>query len=228
MKVDKPLFIMIKFRKFEGWRIEYEMNFFRTYLNEIERALQEKYAKLKQEWEVSEKEEDSSEHQDYLTECYDELQQHFGIFYSSFVITIFSFIEHELNRICSIPPTKDKPKIVLRDIHGKGIKRAKTFMEKVCDFDLPKEDLWKELEKINEIRNCLVHSGGELNDSNKDLINHIEKSGKIKIEENRITKIKRISITKNYCSFVIEIIEKYLLILIDKNVESRWEAKSGA
>jgi len=96
-----------------------------------------------------------------------------------------------------------------------GIKRAKLFMEKVCDFTLPDEQLWKELERMRLIRNCLVHSGGETN--NREIINYAKKAGKIKIEEKPHLKITIIKATKDYCSYAINIIENYLLTLLDKN-----------
>jgi len=216
---------MIKFRNLEGWVIEHEMSFFRSYLNDIEQALKDESAKLKQDWEALKKEEDPDDHEDCLIERNYELRQHFGVFYSSFIITIFSFVEHELDRICSTFSVRNKSKIVLRDMHGKGIQRAKLFMEKVCNFTLPEENLWEKLEQINEIRNHLIHSGGEINSDKRSLIDYIKNLGetKIKIEEDIAAKINRIEITKGYCSFVVGITEEYLLTLIDKNVQGeRW------
>ena len=217
---------MMKFQEFERMIVEYEMDFFRTYLNEMEQTLREKNTDLEQKWKASERERDPSEYQDYLIDRNDKLQRHFGIFYSSFIIAIFNFLEHELDGVCRTFSIKDKSKITLKDIRGRGIRRAKIFIEKICNLDLPSENLWQELEGMNEVRNCLVHSNGEINEENKNLLSYVKKSEKIKIEENRTKKIKTIKITKEYCFFVIKIVEEYLLTLINKNVENvknEWE-----
>lgn len=211
---------MTEFHDFWQPIIEYEMSFFETYLKEMEQALQERYAGLKREWENFNKEGGSYEYEDHLIESNDEIERHFGIFYSSFIITLFGFVEYEFDRTCRRFSIRNKSKFILKDIYGRGIYRAKTFMKKVCNFDLPSEDLWKELEGINKVRNCLVHSNGEINRGNKDLINYVKRSKKIKIKESPVTKIKTIRITKEYCSFAIGIIEEYLLALTEKNAEN--------
>lgn len=200
--------------------IKCEIDFFRTYLSEMEQVLKRKGTILEQEWKTTAgKGKNLAEYQDHLIECNHELQRGFEIFYFSFIITIFAFLEHKLNEICRILSIKNKFKITLKDINGRGIYRAKTFMEKICNLDLPGKNLWQKLKKINEIRNCLIHSNAEINKNNEELISYTKKLGKIKIEENCTTKIKTIKITKEYCSFAIGIIEEYLLTLIDKNTK---------
>lgn len=216
----------MKFRNFEGSRIEFEIKFFRTYLKDMEQALEKERINLEREFDVLKKEGDIYQDEDSLIEYLGVVQQYFPIFYSSFVIAIFSFFEYELNRICRILEVKDESNIILKNIYSQGISRAKIFMEKVCHLDLPSENLWEELVNINKVRNCLVHSNGEVSKKDENLMSDIEKLRLIKIETNRITKIKTIKITKEYCSFVIEIIEKYLLTLTDRNVKTRWDKKT--
>ena len=162
------------------------------------------------------KEEDPYDHEEYLIDCNYELEQQLWSFYASFIMVIFSFLEDKLNEICAVSLIKHRwSKVKLKDMRGRGIQRAKLFLKKVCDFTLPNEQLWEKLEGIRLIRNCLVHSGGET--TNEKVINCAKKVGKIKIEENPSLKITTIQATSDYCSYVIDIIENYLLMLTDKN-----------
>lgn len=206
---------MIKFRDFQGIMIEWKMSFFRTYLGEMEEALKGKEADLIQKWKDLEKEDDSFDYESYLIDCNYEIEQQFGFFYASFIMVIFSFLEDKLNEICITSSIRHGFKIKLKDIRDRGIRRAKLFLEKVCDFILPDEKLWEELEGIRLIRNCLVHSGGETND--EQVISYVQKTRGIKIEENPNTKVKAIRITKDYCSYATDTIENYLLTLTDTN-----------
>ena len=206
---------MIKFRDFQGTMIEWKMSFLRTYLKEMEKTLKEKEADLIQKWKDLKKEDDSFDYESYLIDCNYEIEQQFGFFYASFIMVIFSFLEDKLDEICTISSIRHGFKIKLKDIRGRGIRRAKLFMKKVCDFTLPNEKLWEELEGIRLIRNCLVHSGGETND--EQVINYARKMGKIKIEENPNTKVKAVRVSKDYCSYATDTIENYLLTLTDTN-----------
>lgn len=199
---------------FRGAMIEWKIIFFRTYLIEMEKALKEKEADLKKKWEDIKKD-CQDEREEYLIDCSEELKQQFGFFYASFIMIIYSFLEDKLNEICEISSIKSKLKIKLKDMKGRGIHRAKLFMEKICDLALPDEKLWKELEGIGLIRNCLVHSDGETN--NEQLVIYAKKRDDIKIEESPYIKIKTIKVTKNYCDYAMGVIDNYLLTLTDLN-----------
>lgn len=211
----------MKFDNFETWKVKREIEIFKSYLKEIKGFLDKKEIEGSGKWEnLNEEERDL--YVDSFIEHQDEIKKQNQIFYSSFIIAIFSFFEYELNRICVKYPADKKNKVVLKDIAGKGIKRARLYMQKVCQIVLPKEELWKELEKLNEIRNCLAHSSGEIK-NNPSLVRYAKNNQKIKIESDKITKTKSIAITRGYCLFVIGIINEYLIILIKDNVKNgRW------
>lgn len=196
--------------------IERELDFFWAYFLSLNNELDKEEKRLKSEWDKLEKQiirEADDGYEDYLIDRAEEVEKHFEIFYSSFVITSFSYLEHTLNQICRKFSEKEKSEIKLKDLAGKGILRVKLFMEKICKFDLPSESLWHELQVMGLIRNRLAHIGGE--NPEQEIINYAQKSNRIKIDENSST--KKIVITADYCKFCCAIIRKYLMNLIEKN-----------
>jgi len=52
-------------------------------------------------------------------------------------------------------------------MRGSGINRAILFLEKILGFSLPDQKLYEELKILNEVRNCLAHSGGEITEKKR-------------------------------------------------------------
>lgn len=81
----------------------------------------------------------------------------------SALITLYSFFEHELNKICSLFQMTEKYKLSLRDVAGSGIERARTYLRKVASIDLDQPAVhWNEIRNIQRVRNLLVHADGRL------------------------------------------------------------------
>ncbi|SEP07628.1 hypothetical protein [Aquisalimonas asiatica] len=81
----------------------------------------------------------------------------------SIILTIFSFLEHELNSLCYILSESVSSSVSLRDLKGQGVERAFLYLRKIAEFDLSKAN--SELTYIrglNSVRNQIVHNGGAL------------------------------------------------------------------
>lgn len=81
----------------------------------------------------------------------------------SLIITIYNFLESELNQLCEIIAESIDSKIRLKNLHGKGINRALLYLSKVAEFEMSK--MGSEIsyiKKVNLLRNQIVHSGGVL------------------------------------------------------------------
>lgn len=81
----------------------------------------------------------------------------------SALITLFSFFEHELDKLCKRIKTECNYKIDLADIGEKGIQRSTTYLLKVAGLDGFRDSSeWQEIKQIQSIRNQVVHSDGRL------------------------------------------------------------------
>lgn len=142
--------------------------------------------------------------------------EHLDMFYSSFVICIFSYFEHTLDTICRNFAVKNKSDITLNDMKGKGIHRARLYMKKICKFTLPNNDLWSFVVKLGNIRNCLAHAGGEISDADYlSFKSYVSVVHGLKIWEH--PDIRLIQVQKEYCLEVVNIIKEYLAKLDKDN-----------
>ena len=83
----------------------------------------------------------------------------------SLVISIYNFVESELNRLCTIIAESIDIKVKLKDLYGKGINRTLLYLSKVAEFDMSKMGgEFPYIKKVNLLRNTIVHNGGILPD----------------------------------------------------------------
>ena len=129
--------------------LEYEISQIQKYLKFNSSAM-ENYRGTFEQW-LSDKSKDMPKNQKeaFLSYYADELtNMHFTlptIFYSSFIVTWFSFVESNLLEICKRLDLKvtfnAKEKINIRD----GLDRAQVFLKKGADYDFEKST-WDEID----------------------------------------------------------------------------------
>jgi len=81
----------------------------------------------------------------------------------SLIITVFNFLEHQLNSLCHIFYESIDSCLKVKDIKGQGVERALTFLSKVAKVDFSRfgpEMLM--IKGVNSLRNVIVHNGGYL------------------------------------------------------------------
>lgn len=80
----------------------------------------------------------------------------------SSLITLFSFFEYELNRLCSLFQVTENYQHSLKDVAGAGIVRARTYLRKVALVDLSDPTRpWNDIRNIQALRNLVVHADGK-------------------------------------------------------------------
>jgi hypothetical protein len=90
------------------------------------------------------------------------------IWYSLFA-HCYHLLEHRLNHICKFLYKHNKYKLSLDDLKGKGIFRARNYLEKVVGICLPdNSNEWEEIVIYSKIRNIIVHNDGRIDKSNPD------------------------------------------------------------
>ncbi|MFY0666109.1 MAG: hypothetical protein JXQ97_15905 [Natronospirillum sp.] len=90
----------------------------------------------------------------------------------SIILTIFSFLEHELNSLCDILSESVKSSVSLKDLNGHGVERALLFLRKIAAFDFSKiSSEVSYIRGLNSVRNQIVHNGGTLPKDDKHKTN---------------------------------------------------------
>jgi hypothetical protein len=87
------------------------------------------------------------------------------------VISLYVFLEDQLNGLCSVLGKSIQSPIALDDIAGQGIERACRYMSKVALFDLGVVSRLSFVREVNRLRNRLVHAGGILPIESNDKLN---------------------------------------------------------
>jgi len=90
----------------------------------------------------------------------------------SMFITLYNFLEHNLNAICIEIGKELKSGVQLKHLHGSGLERAFLFLKLVPGFDF--KDISEELSFIrnaNKLRNVVVHNGAVLPSDENEMVN---------------------------------------------------------
>lgn len=116
----------------------------------------------------------------------DELSEHNEVtldfprlLYSSFVITWYAFVEHQLLEICRRSNLRISISIDDNERYGEGINRVYNFLLKACDYRIS-DDTWQELKRIGRVRNQIVHNNGKINFPDEATDGEIQKYVKVK------------------------------------------------
>ena len=138
--------------------------------------------------------------------------------HSATVVSILSFLEHEMFELCSRLQKNAKHRIGVKDLSGSGIEQAANYLEKICGLtDLKKHQRWAEIGKLQKVRNVLVHRRGILrevngkNDPDQDIRRYAIEKGLL--ADPLATDLV---ITNEFCIEVIEAVKSMLWILIDR------------
>jgi hypothetical protein len=131
---------------------------------------------------------------------------------NAFVIILYSFIEDCLNDLCDAERQDKKIKRRYTDIKGKGIKRAKSYLEKVVDLNLyigengKNKRYWDEIVALNKLRNAIVHNDGWADDNVIEDVNvwANEDKGYLEIERRRDGSYGRVIIKPGYMTWIVK------------------------
>ena len=191
---------------------ETECKYFTSYLNLMFDSVKRKEQEFEEsirEWQAKiSTEEEQADFDSFIESEAETLGIYRDLLFESFIILLYGYLEKQLEDLCNRFTRKYKKVLRLSDITGKGIERARIFMEKVCGWSLPEEVLWESISHLREIRNAIVHNGGIVKISN--LKNFIESQDK---EEIFCYSNGKLVLTQKYCHRAIDSVFTYLLKL---------------
>jgi hypothetical protein len=119
-----------------------------------------------------------------------EFREHFipMLQYSS-VVLIHAVFETLLHEFCSEIEKQRTLPVTLKDMHGKGLDRARLYLTKVARIKVADLSQWQELRKLQLVRECIAHAYGNIDElrdkGQQNQIKALEKDG-VHIVHNRI------------------------------------------
>ena len=120
----------------------------------------------------------------YENEYLELAEEHPSFQRKSELICIYALLENGLKSIClCLERVLDNP-VKLDDLSASGnINKAKKYLEKVANINFPSDSPeWKEIIKIQQLRNCLVHNDGIIKKANSELIPYVKDSEYLKFQ----------------------------------------------
>lgn len=86
-----------------------------------------------------------------------------GLQRRSALLTLWSYLEHELDELCLLYESEKGFKLTYLDLSGKGIDRSTSYLEKVAGLGgLKASRQWKEIKEVQKLRNAIAHRDGKL------------------------------------------------------------------
>jgi hypothetical protein len=108
-------------------------------------------------------------------------------------LVIYSYFEHTLNRLCCEVQQKSKFKLLLKDLHGSGIERARDYLVKLANVEEPFiTENWQRVKFLSKIRNQIAHNNCVIEYKIKE-----PKSLSAKLKNEQYIKLKQLFFNKN-------------------------------
>ncbi|OCH01406.1 hypothetical protein A6D98_02995 [Aliivibrio fischeri] len=159
-------------------------------------------------------EEDFFDNDDYLETRELELDELTNIFPSiqrkAEIIAVYAVLEYQMQQICKSYERELDTQVRIQDLNSNGIlDQCKKYLQKVVSIDFPdKGEFWKEVMKVQQIRNVLVHADGYVKDGNKELLSYIKQSNYLGLDLSGKVIIKSgysIHCIDSFCAFLTEL-----------------------
>ena len=130
-----------------------------------------------------------------------------GLYRKSTLVSIYSFLENVMNRLCGYLTRKNSYSFALNDLKGEGIVRARNYLEKSAGADSTLlNGEWSRLKLLNKFRNCIVHCEGDVSASNSaSSTEMINATPGLSLRSERLITVERI-----YIDACITTVEEFL------------------
>ena len=162
--------------------------------------------------------------QHYYEDKLEALDEFARMLRKSFFVSLYTFLESQFNEECRARRQEKNTQLVLSDISGSGIGRAKKYLAKVLEVDFPFASSleWQEIRKYQQVRNCMVHSDGALEGMGQDKIDklkqYIDSKPTLSLSGNRIM------IHSGFCEEALQTIGRFLLLLHSHDIQEQQPA----
>jgi hypothetical protein len=208
MSVNIPLPVRFKII---GDLFSHEVSLFRDYFQKVRIHFSSEHLEIQEEFRRK-LVDDTETSERVLLEQYERAilyhtEEFPGILRSSFYTATYSHFERSLFFLCDITKRLKKFPFKPKEIMGKGINQARQYLSKVAEINMgPYSDTWERIQFYAEIRNKIVHNGGELDpNQDKDLIAKFKKYGNFALDPNF-----NVALTDDACLEALFYYEKFL------------------
>lgn len=202
------------FRRFET---EHAVSSLQRYLQIMDVQMQEAYRFEREAMNKKGPESDHEEDREIWRQEQDALQNLFEdqlrpAMYYSFITLVHTIFETRLKAFCADNKKQQNSLIDSTDFKGSPIEQARKYLTKVCGFDVQKRQEWQRLLKFQRVRDCIVHTNGELTESRDEKEIRLLIAERIGLE---ISDFGRLVVTKPFCDEYLSCLDRFFRGLFD-------------
>ncbi len=129
-----------------------------------------------------------------------------------------------MTQLCKVVQEKHNLPIKANDLRGDIIERSKTYIHKVARVSMDGVD-WTKVSDLSIVRNCIVHTMGEITESKDNA--HLQKMASanigLSIGDDKFFDSGRLQISKGYCSKVVREMQAFFDQIFDAaEIGEKW------
>jgi len=168
------------------------------------------YERFESELSHELKKPEDSDYSYYLSDSLRELDHDFyRVHRISMILSLYAYLENSMMTLCE--QRRGDSKFSVKDLSGSGIRRCKTFLETIGEYNFSDHHinpLWSKLTLLNNVRNSLAHTEGYISEDSKLKKKTIEGVEGLYFEDSPV-----VMIDKSYVLKSMDTVEKFLLYL---------------
>lgn len=139
----------------------------------------------------------------------------------SALITLYSFFENELEKLCERIRTQEKLRVKVTDMTDSGVKRSVLFLDKAAGINTGLDsNAWELIQDIKRIRNLVVHADGRLLDDRGE---RKKKESAIVEKDPLLEGDEEVLLRDGYLAEVLKAFDEYFNI-IDKGIAAKYSS----
>ena len=147
------------------------------------------------------------------------------ILQNSFLVTVYAYLEEWLGWFYETVRERGSLTIGWQDLHGDMLGRARTYLEKLGGISFPADSTtWEQIRRYQQLRNCLVHQNGRLQEDDKKLRAFARTKGLL---SGILMSGDILFLTKEFCEEVLSTVRAFLNEL-HESLSNAFSASGGA
>lgn len=133
----------------------------------------------------------------------------------SFIVLLFLVTEKQLSEFCRTLQKKHNLPIKPNELRGDSIERSKTYIHRLAGISSVVD--WKRVEDLSVVRNCIVHTMGDINESRdrKRIHNLVSSDVGLSMGNNEFADKDTLQISAEYCSKAVRDMRTFFDQLFD-------------
>ena len=119
----------------------------------------------------------------------------------SCIVSLFTTLETAMNSLCQELRSRKGLRLSVRELKAEPFEKTLIYIKKVAGIDIPDHPFTVTLQSLNKVRNCIVHTGGNVEEHSdpKGIKQHVGKLEGLSVSHNGY-----IEVSKGTCQELVQ------------------------